>query len=86
MLAAALSVGWSAHAAETYTPGEPVRETFGGFAEVFLENHCYDCHDAETMNLKITRPALIEAFERMGKNIDDASQSDTGRRSYFIIA
>ncbi|MDA3817352.1 MAG: ammonia-forming cytochrome c nitrite reductase [Prolixibacteraceae bacterium] len=34
---------------------------------------CADCHDAETMNLRISRPALIEAFERQGKDITKAS-------------
>lgn len=34
---------------------------------------CSDCHDAETMNLQITRPALIEAFARQGKDITKAS-------------
>jgi hypothetical protein len=28
---------------------------------------CQDCHDPKTMNLRITRPALVEAFERQGK-------------------
>ncbi len=28
---------------------------------------CSDCHDPETMNLHISRPALIEAFQRQGK-------------------
>lgn len=37
---------------------------------------CADCHDAVTMNLKITRPALIEAFERMGKDINDATHQE----------
>jgi len=37
---------------------------------------CGDCHDARTMNLKITRPALTEAFERMGKDINDVSHQD----------
>lgn len=37
---------------------------------------CGDCHDAKTMNLKITRPALIEAFERTGKDINDASHQE----------
>ncbi len=37
---------------------------------------CADCHDAETMNLKITRPALIEAYERMGKDINEASHQE----------
>jgi len=30
---------------------------------------CQDCHDPKTMNLRITRPALIEAFQRQGKDI-----------------
>lgn len=41
-------------------------------------NHigCADCHDAETMNLTITRPALIEAFERRGEDITQASHQE----------
>lgn len=37
---------------------------------------CGDCHDAETMNLHISRPALIEAFERRGQNINESSHQD----------
>lgn len=37
---------------------------------------CYDCHDPQTMNLRITRPALIEAYERQGKDIRDASHQE----------
>ncbi len=37
---------------------------------------CADCHDAETMNLKITRPALIEAFQRQGKDIKKATHQE----------
>lgn len=37
---------------------------------------CADCHDAETMNLRISRPALIEAFNRMGKDITRASHQE----------
>jgi nitrite reductase (cytochrome c-552) len=37
---------------------------------------CGDCHDAETMNLRVTRPALIEAFQRQGKNIEDATHQE----------
>jgi len=37
---------------------------------------CADCHDANTMNLTITRPALIEAFERRGKDISKASHQE----------
>jgi nitrite reductase (cytochrome c-552) len=37
---------------------------------------CHDCHDPKTMNLRITRPALIEAFERQGKDITKSSHQD----------
>lgn len=37
---------------------------------------CSDCHDAKTMNLRISRPALIEAFNRMGKDITKASHQE----------
>jgi len=37
---------------------------------------CGDCHDSETMNLKISRPALIEAFERLGKDITQVSHQE----------
>lgn len=37
---------------------------------------CADCHDSKTMNLKITRPALIEAFERQGKDIEKVSHQE----------
>jgi len=34
---------------------------------------CQDCHDPQTMNLRITRPALAEAFERQGIDIENAT-------------
>jgi nitrite reductase (cytochrome c-552) len=37
---------------------------------------CADCHDAETMELRISRPALLEAFEAMGKDISKASHQE----------
>ncbi len=37
---------------------------------------CADCHEPENMNLQISRPALIEAFERQGKDIKNASQQE----------
>lgn len=37
---------------------------------------CADCHDAKTMNLRISRPALIEAFERNGKDINTVSHQE----------
>jgi len=37
---------------------------------------CADCHDAKTMNLRISRPALIEAFNRIGKDITKSSHQE----------
>lgn len=37
---------------------------------------CADCHDAETMNLKITRPGLIEGYKALRMNIQEASQQE----------
>ena len=43
-----------------------------------IVNHigCADCHDPKTMNLRISRPALAEAFTRMGKDITQASHQE----------
>ncbi len=37
---------------------------------------CADCHNPQNMNVTISRPALIEAFQRRGKKIEDASIQD----------
>ncbi|MBX7133563.1 MAG: ammonia-forming cytochrome c nitrite reductase subunit c552 [Fimbriimonadaceae bacterium] len=37
---------------------------------------CADCHDNKTMALQISRPALKEAFERMGKDISKATHQE----------
>lgn len=37
---------------------------------------CGDCHESKTMNLRISRPALLEAFENMGKDITRVSQQE----------
>lgn len=37
---------------------------------------CADCHDPKTMNLRITRPALVEAFQSMGKDISKATHQE----------
>jgi nitrite reductase (cytochrome c-552) len=37
---------------------------------------CADCHDAKTMNLRISRPALVEAYTNMGKDISKASHQE----------
>ncbi len=37
---------------------------------------CADCHDPETMKLTITRPALVEAYSRQGKDISQATNQE----------
>jgi nitrite reductase (cytochrome c-552) len=37
---------------------------------------CADCHNEKTMDLQISRPALIEAFERQGKDIALATHQE----------
>lgn len=37
---------------------------------------CADCHNASTANLQISRPALIEAFQRQGKDVTSASYQE----------
>ncbi len=44
--------------------------------EVVNNIGCQDCHDPKTMNLRITRPALIEAYERSGKDITKATHQE----------
>ncbi|MCL3779998.1 ammonia-forming cytochrome c nitrite reductase [Prolixibacteraceae bacterium JC049] len=45
-------------------------------SEVVNPIGCADCHDPKTMNLRITRPALVEAFERMGKDINKSTHQE----------
>lgn len=37
---------------------------------------CADCHEPQNMNLQISRPALIEAFQRQGKDISKATPQE----------
>ncbi|MDD5361634.1 MAG: ammonia-forming cytochrome c nitrite reductase [Ignavibacteria bacterium] len=37
---------------------------------------CQDCHDNKTMNLRISRPALVEAFQRQGKDITKSTHQE----------
>jgi nitrite reductase (cytochrome c-552) len=37
---------------------------------------CYDCHEPNTMKLRITRPALREAFKQQGRDIDSVSHQE----------
>jgi len=57
-------------------------ETFNSTPFNDLQEHlhfgtsCADCHDPETMDLRITRPALLTGLEAIGVNIEDASRQD----------
>ena len=37
---------------------------------------CLDCHEPESMKLRISRPALREAFQRQGRDIDQVSHQE----------
>jgi nitrite reductase (cytochrome c-552) len=37
---------------------------------------CLDCHDPKTMDLRLTRPALIEALQRQGKDLDKITNQE----------
>lgn len=37
---------------------------------------CLDCHEPNTMKLRISRPALREALERQGRNIEEISHQE----------
>ncbi len=45
-----------------------------------LGSSCADCHDPQTMELRITRPALLNALEQRGIDISQASRQEM--RSY----
>lgn len=37
---------------------------------------CMDCHDPENQNLKVKRPALLEAMERLGTDVNEMPHQD----------
>lgn len=45
-------------------------------SEIVNSIGCLDCHDPKTLNLRISRPALIEAFERRGQKIEDFTHQE----------
>ncbi|MDT8325386.1 MAG: ammonia-forming cytochrome c nitrite reductase subunit c552, partial [Bacteroidota bacterium] len=57
--------------------GEFYSDTWTNLGPEIVNNiGCQDCHDPKSMNLRITRPALIEAFERRGKDINQATHQE----------
>lgn len=58
-------------------PGEFYKDTWTNLGSEIVNNiGCQDCHDPKTMNLRITRPALIEAFQRQGKDINQSTHQE----------
>lgn len=50
---------------------------WGAFgSEIVNPVGCANCHDPKTMNLTITQPGLIEAFQRQGKDITKATPQE----------
>jgi nitrite reductase (cytochrome c-552) len=45
-------------------------------AEIINPIGCADCHDAKTMNLHISRPALVEAFQTKGIDVNKLSHQE----------
>jgi len=45
-------------------------------SEVVNPIGCADCHDPTSMKLRITRPALVEAFQAMGKDINKSTHQE----------
>jgi nitrite reductase (cytochrome c-552) len=45
-------------------------------SEIINHIGCADCHDSKTMNLRISRPALLEAFEARGLDISKVSHQE----------
>lgn len=45
-------------------------------SDVVNDIGCADCHNPKTMSLQISRPALVEAFETMGKDIKSATHQE----------
>jgi nitrite reductase (cytochrome c-552) len=45
-------------------------------SEVINPIGCSDCHDEKTMDLRISRPALVEAFQRMGRDVNKATHQE----------
>ncbi len=48
----------------------------GKVSEIVNPIGCADCHDPKSMKLRITRPALVEAFDAMGEDINQATHNE----------
>ncbi len=58
-------------------PGEFYKKKWSDLgSEVVNSIGCLDCHDPKTMALRISRPALVEAFQRQGKDVLKATHAE----------
>jgi len=60
-------MGWEEF---NHTPYNELKENF------HLGSSCADCHDPETMALRITRPAFINAMEKRGIDVTQATRQE----------
>jgi len=61
----------------TVGPADFYRSSWDSLGPEIVNNiGCQDCHDPFSMNLRITRPALAEAFQRQGRDIKQASHQE----------
>lgn len=60
-------MGWEEF---NHTPYNDLKDQF------HVGSSCADCHDPETMDLRLTRPALINALEQQGIDWTQASRQD----------
>ncbi|MBM4159823.1 MAG: ammonia-forming cytochrome c nitrite reductase [Ignavibacteria bacterium] len=61
----------------TMGPADFYRSSWDSLGPEIVNNiGCQDCHDPFSMNLRITRPALAEAFQRQGRDIKQASHQE----------
>ena len=59
------------------TPAKFYKDSWDSLGHEVVNNiGCQDCHDPKTMNLRITRPALAEAWARQGKDINTATRQE----------
>jgi nitrite reductase (cytochrome c-552) len=58
-------------------PADFYSQTFAELGhEIVNPINCASCHDAEDMSLKIALPALAEAFDRLGKDVNNATHQE----------
>lgn len=60
-------MGWEAF---NKTPYDDIKD------KLHLGTSCSDCHDPKTMDLRLTRPALINALKKQGKDPENLTRQE----------